>query len=227
MKHLRIKMPLLFAGALMIAPVQMSYSQEAPSVEKMAERRSNHLKDALSLSDKQYKKIYDIILAEENARKEYMEKQTASQPKPPVKLETPAEEKAGGPDQLQTTENDGRPEPPAWCPYSSCPRGCVSGDPDCCKPGRGCAPEPPCRKHGKGKGYGPKGNAACPNPGRADMRIGMDSIRSEYNAKIIGVLSAEQTEKYLLISRQGQRPMPSKASGRPVPHHNHGGYGRR
>ena len=33
MKHSKIKMSLLFAGVLLVAPVQMSLSQEAPKAE--------------------------------------------------------------------------------------------------------------------------------------------------------------------------------------------------
>lgn len=87
---------------------------------------------------------------------------------------------------------------------------------------------PPCMKHSKKAGA--KGGKACYNQQMRGLRMGLDSIRSDYNAKLIGVLNTEQTEKYLLISRPGQRqghcPMPSADCDRPRPH-NHHGYGRR
>ena len=92
MKHSKIKMSLLFAGVLLVAPVQMSLSQEAPKAENIAERRSNHLKDALALTDKQYKKVYDIILAEENALRDYMEQKQAALPQPQAKPDKPVAE---------------------------------------------------------------------------------------------------------------------------------------
>ena len=203
---------MMFAGALLLVPAQKSFSQETlPSVEKIAERRSNHLKDALALSDKQYKKVYDIILAEENARKDYIENKRAAQPQT-----TPAKPVA-----------EPKNVPPTRCPYAYGPDCDYYGRP-CCPWNRGNAPEHPHKKHGKGAGV--KGGKTCYNPQMRGLRMGLDSIRSDYDAKLIGVLNAEQTEKYLLISRPGQRPghcpMPPADCDRPRPHHHHG-YGRR
>lgn len=225
MKHSKTKMSLLFAGVLLVAPVQMSLSQEAPKAENIAERRSNHLKDALALSDKQYKKVYDIILAEENARKDYIENKRAAQPQTtPAK---PVAEPKNVPDSRDAVADKEKPLPPTRCPYAYGPDCDYYGRP-CCPWNRGNAPEYPHKKHGKGAGV--KGSPACDNPRMREFRMGMDSIKSEYNAKLIGVLNAEQTEKYLLISRPGQRPghcpMPPADCDRPRPHHYHG-YGRR
>lgn len=225
MKHSKIKMSLLFAGVLLVAPVQMSLSQEAPKAENIAERRSNHLKDALVLSDKQYKKVYDIILAEENARKDYIENKRAAQPQTtPAK---PVAEPKNVPDSRDAVADKEKPQPPTCCPYAAGP-GCSYHGRPCCPANNGNAPMPPCMKHGKKAGT--KGGKTCYNPQMREFRMGMDSIKSEYNAKLIGVLNAEQTEKYLLISRPGHRPghcpMPPADCDRPRPHHHHG-YGRR
>lgn len=225
MKHSKIKMSLLFAGVLLVAPVQMSLSQEAPKAENIAERRSNHLKDALALSDKQYKKVYDIILAEENARKDYIENKRAAQPQTtPAK---PVAEPKNVPDSRDAVADKEKPLPPTRCPYAYGPDCDYYGRP-CCPWNRGNAPEHPHKKHGKGAGV--KGGKTCYNPQMRGLRMGLDSIRSDYDAKLIGVLNAEQTEKYLLISRPGQRPghcpMPPADCDRPRPHHHHG-YGRR
>lgn len=225
MKHSKIKMSLLFAGVLLVAPVQMSLSQEAPKAENIAERRSNHLKDALALSDKQYKKVYDIILAEENARKDYIENKRAAQPQTtPAK---PVAEPKNVPDSRDAVADKEKPLPPTRCPYAYGPDCDYYGRP-CCPANNGNAPEHPHKKHGKGAGV--KGGKTCYNPQMRGLRMGLDSIRSDYDAKLIGVLNAEQTEKYLLISRPGQRPghcpMPPADCDRPRPHHHHG-YGRR
>lgn len=225
MKHSKIKMSLLFAGVLLVAPVQMSLSQEAPKAENIAERCSNHLKDALALSDKQYKKVYDIILAEENARKDYIENKRAAQPQTtPAK---PVAEPKNVPDSRDAVADKEKPLPPTRCPYAYGP-GCSYHGRPCCPANNGNAPMPPCMKHGKKAGT--KGGKTCYNPQMRGLCMGLDSIRSDYDAKLIGVLNAEQTEKYLLISRPGQRPghcpMPPADCDRPRPHHHHG-YGRR
>lgn len=225
MKHSKTKMSLLFAGVLLVAPVQMSLSQEAPKAENIAERRSNHLKDALALTDKQYKKVYDIILAEENARKDYIENKRAAQPQTtPAK---PVAEPKNVPDSRDAVADKEKPLPPTRCPYAYGPDCDYYGRP-CCPWNRGNAPEHPHKKHGKKAGT--KGGKTCYNPQMRGLRMGLDSIRSDYDAKLIGVLNAEQTEKYLLISRPGQRPghcpMPPADCDRPRPHHHHG-YGRR
>lgn len=227
---------MMFAGALLIVPVQNSFSQETlPSVEKIAEKRSNYLKDALALSDKQYKKVYDIILAEENACKEYVEQVRAEKAKKGENPEVPSLEKPDKPADTGAALKDEKPVPPQngaeetakkgkpsrqdGCPYAYGPRGCYYGDP-CCMRGGESAPAPRHKKNGKG--YEAKNN-----PQMREFRMGMDSIKSEYNAKIIGVLTAEQTEKYLLITRPGQRPLPpAECDNMPRPHHHHG-YGRR
>lgn len=227
MKHSKTKMSLLFAGVLLVAPVQMSLSQEAPKAENIAERRSNHLKDALALTDKQYKKVYDIILAEENARRDYMKQKQAALPQPQAKPDKPVAEPKEAPAESESSAKGKKPQPPTCCPYAAGP-GCDYYGRPCCPWNRGNAPEHPHKKHGKGAGV--KGSPACDNPRMREFRMGMDSIKSEYNAKLIGVLNAEQTEKYLLISRPGQRPghcpMPPADCDRPRPHHHHG-YGRR
>lgn len=224
MKHSKIKMSLLFAGVLLVAPVQMSLSQEAPKAENIAERRSNHLKDALALTDKQYKKVYDIILAEENARRDYMEQKQAALPQPQAKPDKPVAEPKEAPAESDSSAKGKKPQPLTRCPYAYGPDCDYYGRP-CCPWNRGNAPEHPHKKHGKGAGV--KGSPACDNPRMREFRMGMDSIKSEYNAKLIGVLNAEQTEKYLLISRPGQRPLPpAKCDDKPCPHHHHG-YGRR
>lgn len=223
MKHSKIKMSLLFAGVLLVAPVQMSLSQEAPKAENIAERRSNHLKDALALTDKQYKKVYDIILAEENARRDYMKQKQAALPQPQAKPDKPVAEPKNVPDSRDAVADKEKPLPPTRCPYAYGPDCDYYGRP-CCPWNRGNAPEHPHKKHGKGAGV--KGSPACDNPRMREFRMGMDSIKSEYNAKLIGVLNAEQTEKYLLISRPGHCPMPPADCDRPRPHHHHG-YGRR
>lgn len=225
MKHSKIKMSLLFAGVLLVAPVQMSLSQEAPKAENIAERRSNHLKDALALTDKQYKKVYDIILAEENARKDYIENKRSAQPQTtPAK---PVAEPKEAPAESDSSAKGKKPQPPTCFPYAAGP-GCGYHGRPCCPANNGNAPMPPCMKHGKKAGT--KGGKTCYNPQMRGLCMGLDSIRSDYDAKLIGVLNAEQTEKYLLISRPGQRPghcpMPPADCDRPRPHHHHG-YGRR
>lgn len=221
MKHGKIKISLLLASALLIAPVQMSYSQEAPTAEKMAGKRSAWLKDALSLTDKQYKKVYDIVLAEENARKEYIEKKRAEFSSARAEAENAPAQKTEAPD---AAVNGCKPMPPEWCPYRPCPEDCYYGGPRCCPAGKGYAAAP----HGMkpGKGLGTKGYGAPRGPRMAGMHMGIDSIKSEYSAKIIGVLSAEQTEKYLLLSRTGERPVPPAYCGTPYPRHGHGRCGR-
>lgn len=227
MKHSKIKMSLLFAGVLLVAPVQMSLSQEAPKAENIAERRSNHLKDALALTDKQYKKVYDIILAEENARRDYMEQKQAALPQPQAKPDKPVAEPKEAPAESDSSAKGKKPQPPTCCPYAAGPDCGYHGRP-CCPANNGNAPMPPCMKHGKKAGT--KGGKTCYNPQMRGLCMGLDSIRSDYDAKLIGVLNAEQTEKYLLISRPGQRPghcpMPPADCDRPRPHHHHG-YGRR
>lgn len=227
MKHSKIKMSLLLAGVLLTAPVQMSLSQEVPSAEKIADRRSNYLKDALALTDKQYKKVYDIVLAEENACRAYIEEKQAALPKPEVEPAKPAAEPKDAPDAPDAAAKPEKPLPPAGCPYVSEPRCDYYGGPYCPR-SKGYASAPSHKKHGKGAGV--KGGPACDNPQMRGFRMGLDSIRNEYNAKLIGVLNAEQTEKYLLISRPGQRPgqhpVPPSDCDRPRPHHHHG-EGRR
>lgn len=227
MKHSKTKMSLLFAGVLLVAPVQMSLSQEAPKAENIAERRSNHLKDALALTDKQYKKVYDIILAEENARRDYMKQKQTALPQPQAKPDKPVAEPKEAPAESESSAKGKKPQPPTCCPYAAGP-GCGYHGRPCCPANNGNAPMPPCMKHGKKAGT--KGGKTCYNPQMRGLCMGLDSIRSDYDAKLIGVLNAEQTEKYLLISRPGQRPghcpMPPADCDRPRPHHHHG-YGRR
>lgn len=227
MKHRKFKMSLLFAGVLLTAPVQMSLSQEVPSAENRADRRSNYLKDALALSDKQYKKVYDIVLVEENACRAYIEEKQAVLPRPEIEPAKPAAEPKDGPDTSDAAAKAEKPLPPVGCPYMADPRCDYYGGPYCPR-SKSCDYAPSHKNHGKGAGV--KRGPAYDNPQKRAFRMGLDSIKSEYKAKLIGVLTAEQTEKFLLISRPGQcpgqRPMPPAECDRPRPHHHHG-EGRR
>lgn len=215
MKLTKLNAIALSVGIMMsVSNVSFAQEKQQLSSKDIAKKETEMMKEKLDLTNKQYKKVYDINL-------EYIEAKKAGMAKRP------------------TLPKDGKHFKGAVCPPNPEAPGVI----ECEKPKKDCMNVCPngkpqmkedCKNPCPDK---MKGNCPKMNTGKCDMKANcpmdkdsckqtkpcmgkepkcpMDSIGKVYNAKIKEVLTAAQYEKWIMMQanckkeHKGGKPMPS------------------